>query len=270
VLTAPHPEAQEELILGACQDAGIQPQEIAYVECHGTGTKIGDPIEITAIQNTLGLNRSDPCLIGSVKSNIGHLESAAGIAGLIKAVTAVNHGIIPPNLHFQTPNQHIDFETGPLQVVTEETPIDQQANIGISSFGFGGSNAHLVIQGAEDALRKAIAPIKVPFDRFNATPLDTYLRLQDSDTPAEEAAADAESSDLDVRAAIQSLLFNVTGVNEIDPHLELIEQGLDSMSATELLRTLEEKYHIELEPEVLFEFPLFDEFTVEIEKRIAS
>jgi acyl transferase domain-containing protein len=115
VITAPHPEAQEELIVAACQDAGIRPQEIAYVECHGTGTKIGDPIEISAIRNTVAKSRKETCYLGSVKSNIGHLESAAGIAGLIKSVSALNHGMIPPNLQFSQPNQYIDFKSTPIQ-----------------------------------------------------------------------------------------------------------------------------------------------------------
>ena len=158
VITAPHPEAQEEVILAACQDARITPQEIAYIECHGTGTKIGDPIEISAILNTIAKNRTDTFYVGSVKSIIGHLESAAGIAGLIKSVAVLNHGIIPSNLHFQQPNPHIDFNSNPIQVVTEETPIDHQANIGVSSFGFGGSNAHIIVKGAQPSVRKEIRP----------------------------------------------------------------------------------------------------------------
>ena len=177
VITAPHPEAQEELIAAACQDAGIAPQEIAYIECHGTGTKIGDPIEMSAIQNTIAKDRTDTCYVGSVKSNIGHLESAAGIAGLIKSVAILNHGIIPPNLHFQQPNRYIDFQSHKVQVVTAETRIDHQAYIGVSSFGFGGSNAHVIVRGAEASARKKIRPLEIPFDRGRAASLDIYLRV---------------------------------------------------------------------------------------------
>ncbi len=134
IISAPHPDAQAELIMDACQDAAITPQEISYVECHGTGTKIGDPIEISAIQNTIAKDRKNKCYLGSVKSNMGHLESAAGIAGLIKSVLALNYGIIPPNLHFNQPNEFIDFESYQLNVVSEETEIAHQANIGVSSF----------------------------------------------------------------------------------------------------------------------------------------
>ncbi len=270
VITAPHPEAQEELIAAACQDAAIAPQDIAYVECHGTGTKLGDPIEMSAIQNTIARNRKAPCYVGSVKSNIGHLESAAGIAGLVKAVAALNHGIIPPNLHFQQPNQHIDFDSHPVQVVTEATRIDHQANVGISSFGFGGSNAHIIIQGAEASVRKRIQPLAIPFNRERAAAIGRYLHLLEPASAQANIAPVAEPSLPDVRRMIQSLLFNVTGIEAIDPDMELLEQGLDSLSATEMVRHLEETFEIEIEPDVLFEYPLFDQFAAEIEKRIAQ
>ncbi len=268
VITAPHPEAQEELIEDACQDAGIAPQEIAYVECHGTGTKIGDPIEMSAILNTVAKDRPDTCYVGSVKSNIGHLESAAGIAGLIKAVTTLNHGVIPPNLHFRQPNQHIDFAANPVKVVVEPTPIDQQANVGVSSFGFGGSNAHLLLRGAETAMRKKIEPLEVPFDRDRAVALDAYVSLVETPSGSPAEIAPTVDAGPDVRQTIRTLLFGVTGVESIEPDIELLDQGLDSMSATEMIRHLEETFEVEIEPDVLFEFPLFDQFAEEIERRI--
>jgi 3-oxoacyl-(acyl-carrier-protein) synthase/acyl carrier protein len=268
VITAPHPEAQEELIEAACRDAGIAPQEIAYVECHGTGTKIGDPIEMSAILNTIAKERPDTCYVGSVKSNIGHLESAAGIAGLIKAVVALNHGVIPPNLHFRQPNQHIDFAANPVEVVVEATPIDRQANVGVSSFGFGGSNAHLILRGAETAMRKEIEPLAVPFDRERAAALDNYVSLVETPSGSPAEIAPTVDADPDVRQTIRTLLFSVTGVESIEPDIELLDQGLDSMSATEMIRHLEELFEVEIEPDVLFEFPLFDQFAEEIERRI--
>lgn len=274
LITAPHPQAQEEVIAAACSDARIQPNEIAYVECHGTGTKIGDPIEISAIQNTIASNRRETCFIGSVKSNIGHLESAAGIAGLIKSVAALNHGIIPPNLQFNQPNSHIDFQSHRLQVVTGEIPIDHQAAIGVSSFGFGGTNAHLVIKGASADVRKEIEPVAVPFDRENGLPLAPYLRLTDPATalpaaPTEAAADKAASGNGHVtRAKIDKLVcelfFELTSIPEIDPDIEMTEQGLDSMSGTELVAQLETSFDIEIDPDILFEFPLKDQFVDEV------
>jgi acyl transferase domain-containing protein len=273
VITAPHPEAQEELIRAACRDAGIAPKEIAYIEAHGTGTKIGDPIEMSAIQNTVAEGRTTPCHVGSVKSNIGHLESAAGIAGLIKSVAALNHGFIPPGLHFETPNAHIDFESHPVRVVAEKTPIDHQAHIGVSSFGFGGSNAHVLLRGAEASVRKAIRPVAVPFDRNRAAPFRPYLTLRDAEPappePVPERAV-SEKSGPNVRETVETLLLNVTDIKAIDPEVELLDQGLDSMSATELAHHLEEAFHIEIEPDLLFDYPLFDALVAEIEKRIAN
>ena len=270
VITAPHSEAQEELIITACQEAGIQPSDMAYIECHGTGTKIGDPIEITAIQNTVAKNRTTPCYIGSVKATIGHLESAAGIAGLIKSIAVLNYGTIPPNLHFHQPNQYIDFESHHIEVVTRETPIDQEAIIGVSSFGFGGTNAHVIVKGVEDSVRKPIQPQAVPFNREQATVLAPYLRLVDADGAVSKPAAETDPVETEVRHLIRELFHSLTKIEDIDPELELIEQGLDSMSATELINQLENHFKIEIEPDILFEYALFEQFVEEIEKRIAA
>lgn len=262
VITAPHPEAQEEVILDACSDAQILPNQIAYLETHGTGTKIGDPIEISAIQNTIAQERSTPCLIGSVKSNLGHLESAAGMAGLIKSVIALQHGTIPANLHFNQPNQFIDFESGRITVVNKETPIDRQCYIGISSFGFGGSNAHIVIKGANDADRKKIEEIVSPFNREKSLPLSSFLRISAQDTGKNtEAEPEHPETDVsDIPGFITSLIFELTGMEALEPDIELLEQGLDSLSATELLSQLMETFNIEIEAEILFEYPLPDLF----------
>ena len=271
VITAPHPEAQEELIVSACQDAGIVPQEIAYLECHGTGTKIGDPIEMAAIQNTVARERGDTLYVGSVKSNLGHLESAAGIAGVIKAVAALNYGIIPPNLHFDEPNQFIDFKSFPIVVVAEATPVNQDAKMGISSFGFGGSNAHIVIQGADKSVRKKILPVDVPFHRERAAPLSDYLHLAETAT---EAAANPVPPDsnggIDVMEVVRMHLANVTGMTDFDPDVGLLDQGLDSMSTTELFHHLQEAFKIELNIEVLFDNPLLEQFVEAIEKLMAK
>jgi acyl transferase domain-containing protein len=271
LITAPHPEAQEELIVAACNDAGIRPREIAYVECHGTGTKIGDPIEFAALRNTVAKSRTETCYIGSVKSNIGHLESAAGIAGLIKSVAILNHGVIPPNLQFNQPNQYIDFKSTPIQVVTEPTPIGRQAAIGVSSFGFGGTNAHIVVQGADAAVRKPIQPMKIPFDRDRADALDHYLQTPpkivaepDKDPEADSLAADASLTREAIDKMVGELFFELTNVREIDPDIELPDQGLDSMSGTELITHLETAFNIEIDPDILFEHPRRADFVDEV------
>jgi len=267
VITAPHPEAQEELIVDACQDANIAPQDITYVECHGTGTKIGDPIEISAIQNTIAKNRDSTCYIGSVKSNMGHLESAAGIAGLLKSVIALNKGLIPGNLHFDKPNQFIDFDSYHLQVVSEETPIDREALVGISSFGFGGANAHVIIKGAEDGVRKPLQDLESPFDIERATPITAYFQL-DKDISVSEPEDALIPGTTDVRAVIDQVFFDLTGIKEIDPDVDLTDQGLDSLSATEFVSILENKLGIELDTDLLFDNPFIDQLAESLQDRL--
>lgn len=153
-LMAPNPAAQEALLRDALHDARIHATDVDYVEAHGTGTLLGDPIEATALGTVVGRGRQpdQPLLIGSVKSNLGHLEGAAGIIGLIKTALALHHGRIPASLHFHNPNPHIDFTDLGLRVVTEPTPWptaeDRPARAGVSAFGFGGTNAHAVLEQA--------------------------------------------------------------------------------------------------------------------------
>ncbi len=152
-MLAPNPAAQMAVLRAAYANAGVPPHEVDYVETHGTGTLLGDPIEARALGTVLGRGRPEqsPLLIGAVKSNLGHLEAAAGMAGLIKTVLAVQRASIPGNLHFHNPNPHIPFDQMRLKVVAEqqEWPHNQRPRrAGVSSFGFGGTNAHAVIEQA--------------------------------------------------------------------------------------------------------------------------
>ncbi len=152
-LTVPNGAAQERVIAAALERAGVRATDIDYLEAHGTGTEVGDPIEIDATAAVYGRGRDAdrPLLIGSVKTNIGHLESAAGAAGLIKTVLAINRGLIPKHLHFKTPNPAMDWERLPLQVTSDPTPWPDQADraplAGVSGFGWSGTNAHVVLEG---------------------------------------------------------------------------------------------------------------------------
>ncbi|HEX8122677.1 MAG TPA: SDR family NAD(P)-dependent oxidoreductase [Solirubrobacteraceae bacterium] len=151
-LTAPHGPSQEDVIRRALAQARVRPDELAYVEAHGTGTPLGDPIELAALGRVLGA-RERPALIGSAKTNLGHLEAAAGVAGLIKVVLALQHDEVPPHLHFEQPSPHVAWPSLPLRVVTERTPFPADARrvAGVSSFGFGGTNAHVVLEAAPAA-----------------------------------------------------------------------------------------------------------------------
>jgi len=162
-LMAPNPAAQMAVLRAACSNAGVPPHEVDYVEAHGTGTLLGDPIEARALGTVLGRARpqSAPLLIGSVKSNLGHLDAAAGIAGFIKAVLAVQRRHIPANLNFRTPNPHIPFESLRLKVVGEPTDwpaTGQPRRAGVSSFGFGGTNAHVVLEQGPVSEPVAVQP----------------------------------------------------------------------------------------------------------------
>jgi phthiocerol/phenolphthiocerol synthesis type-I polyketide synthase E len=149
--TAPSVDGQAQAIRTAQLVAGVEPETIGYVETHGTGTPLGDPIEIAALTKAFGLGPGSGgrCLIGSVKTNIGHTDAAAGVAGFIKAVLALERGQIPPSLNFETPNPQIDFAGGPFAVATELEDWDpglHPRRAGVSSFGIGGTNAHVVLE----------------------------------------------------------------------------------------------------------------------------
>lgn len=153
-LTVPSEEAQQALVRQACRVAGVSPGSIQYVEAHGTGTPVGDPIEARALGQALAEGRTPrrPCVIGSVKTHIGHLEAGAGIASVIKVALAMHHRVIPANLHFERPNPAIDFEQLGLRVPVSNEPWPEEDGVrlaGINGFGYGGTNAHVVLQGAE-------------------------------------------------------------------------------------------------------------------------
>ena len=151
-LTVPHTPALVQVIESALSQAGIPPSEVDYLEAHGTGTAVGDPIEIDAVAEVYGRGRDAdrPLLVASVKTNIGHLESAAGIAGLIKTALAVNRGVLPKHLHFEEPNPRLDWQRLPLRVTTTMTDWSSRPGrprrAGVNSFGISGTNAHVVVE----------------------------------------------------------------------------------------------------------------------------
>ncbi|WP_129674292.1 type I polyketide synthase [Candidatus Chloroploca sp. Khr17] len=157
-LTAPNGPAQEAVIRAALADAGIAPSAVGYVEAHGTGTSLGDPIEVQALGSVFGAGRDprEELVIGSAKTNIGHLEAAAGVAGLIKAVLMLHHREFVPNLHFVTPSPHIRWDELPLRVPTmrQEWHTEGRRIAGVSSFGFSGTNAHVIIEEAPAPIAK--------------------------------------------------------------------------------------------------------------------
>ncbi|OBF28319.1 polyketide synthase [Mycobacterium sp. ACS1612] len=154
-LTVPNGVAQQRVIADALKRAGLRPSDVGYLEAHGTGTSLGDPIEAQAAGEVLGAGRepSQPLLMGSVKTNIGHLEAAAGIAGVIKVVLSLEHELLPRHLHFENPSPHIPWDRLAVEVVKEPTPWERNCRpriAGISSFGFAGTNAHVILEEAPE------------------------------------------------------------------------------------------------------------------------
>ncbi|MBY8856106.1 acyltransferase domain-containing protein [Nocardia sp. CA2R105] len=162
-LLAPNPEAQADVLRRAYRDAGIAPSTVDYIEAHGTGTLIGDPIEASALGRIVGRGRDEdkPALLGSAKTNFGHLESGAGAASLAKVIMSLQHNVIPPNIRFAGPNPYIQFDEAHLKIVDAPTEFPRYsgtATIGVSGFGFGGTNAHVVIQEYVPATAEVQAP----------------------------------------------------------------------------------------------------------------
>ena len=202
-ITAPNPDAQMEVLVDAYHDANITPQDVDYVEAHGTGTILGDPIEALALGKVLGYGRDEekPLLLGSCKTNFGHMESAAGAASLIKLALAMEKGVIPPMLHFAGPNPYINFEGDHLEPVTEnrEWPrYSGKAVAGVSGFGFGGTNAHIVV---EEYTGPAAPAAAVEGDRSAADVAETAVDGAATVPAADTVDADAADADADAATA---------------------------------------------------------------------
>jgi acyl transferase domain-containing protein/NADPH:quinone reductase-like Zn-dependent oxidoreductase/SAM-dependent methyltransferase/acyl carrier protein len=193
-LTAPNGPAQEAVIRQALRNAGAVSAEVGYVEAHGTGTLLGDPIEVQALGRAYGAGRSaaTPLLIGSIKTNVGHLEAAAGIAGLAKIVLAVSRRQLPPHLHFVEPNPHVPWDRLPVEVVSRRRswPVDAPL-AAVSSFGFSGTNVHVIVGGAPSPTEDSRPVLPLQLVTVSArTAAGLRRRLEDLNCHLETSAAE--------------------------------------------------------------------------------
>lgn len=222
-ITAPNGAAQEALLRRTLASAGLKPADVAYVEAHGTGTSLGDPIEVRALAAVYGDRPKDqPLLVGSVKTNFGHLEAAAGVAGFIKAVLTLQSGMIPPHLHLRRKNPHIDWERMPIEVPTSLTELpklaDQPRRAAVSSFGFSGTNAHVILEEAPQHIIDSSTPDRsshvLPLSA--RTPASLRVMAEQYATLLEQADAPALSDAAHTAATGRSLFAHRLAITASD------------------------------------------------------
>ncbi|WP_162600236.1 type I polyketide synthase [Streptomyces sp. CS131] len=240
-LTAPSATAQEAVLRAAHARAGVAPDAVGYVELHGTGTPVGDPVEAAALGAVLGAARTEPLPVGSVKTNIGHLEGAAGIAGLLKATLAVERNVVPPSLNFRSAPAGIPLERLNLRIQTEATPLGGGGFVGVSSFGMGGTNCHLVLGPAPDPATKPAAvggstlPVPVLISGHTAQALRSQAaRLKDAVESADLAVADVAHSLATTRARFaRRAVLLAENQEQLLTQLDAVAAGLPAPGTTE-------------------------------------
>ncbi|MEV7358834.1 SDR family NAD(P)-dependent oxidoreductase [Kitasatospora sp. NPDC091276] len=253
-LTAPNGPSQQRVIRQALASAGLSFGDVDAVEAHGTGTTLGDPIEAQALLATYGQDRELPLLLGSIKSNIGHSQAAAGVAGVIKMVLAMQHGVLPQSLHIDQPSTHVDWTAGAVELLTERTDwpaTDHPRRAGVSSFGISGTNAHVILELPESAVPENEAtPGLVPWvvSAKSEVALDAQLaRLTD----AEELPSADVSFTLAGRSALPHRTVLVDGVE--------VARGVAADGKTAFLFSGQGSQRLGMGRELYGRFPVFAE-----------
>jgi acyl transferase domain-containing protein/7-keto-8-aminopelargonate synthetase-like enzyme/acyl carrier protein/SAM-dependent methyltransferase len=270
-ITAPSTLSQTRLELEVYKQAKINPETISYVEAHGTGTKLGDPIEVEALTNAYRQYTQNKqfCAIGSVKTNIGHTQYAAGVAGVIKVLLALKHKKIPPSINFKKPNEHINFKESPFYVPTQlqdwKTENGGKRRATVSAFGFSGTNAHLVIEEYISPLQKGLsvqsAQLIVLSAKNPARLKASAKQIVDFLTPAKEVESVdfVDNDSLSKDKICQYLLDSVSQILKVsDKDISLDEAlsdyGFDTVSLTALNHRIHDKYQLEITPAIFSEY----------------
>ncbi|MGD6960813.1 SDR family NAD(P)-dependent oxidoreductase [Fictibacillus phosphorivorans] len=292
-LTAPNASAQADLLVNAYERANIDPNTVTYIETHGTGTSLGDPVEINGLKkafNTLNKKRgkespTEPhCWIGSVKTNIGHLETAAGIAGLLKVLLSIKYKKLPASLHLKQLNPYIQLENSPFSIVTKTIPWeplkDSSYNAiprraGVSSFGFGGANAHIVLEeykkqpAGENVIEE---PQVILLSAKNKERLKDYVKSLLSCLSKNSKKIPLPNNNqlnLNIQGEIIKVISEMLNVNsdDIAVYESFADLGLDKVSLNRLAQQLSECFKFELPLTLLQEYPSIEEAATVLEEK---
>ena len=230
-LTVPSPRSQAALLAETYAQAGIDPSALDYLEAHGTGTAVGDPVEARAIGMALGQQRrpGNPLPIGSVKGNLGHLEAASGVAGLVKALYCLRHRVVPATVGLETPSPNIDFQALNIEVVTTNRPLKEKGTlvVGVNSFGFGGANAHVILASGPD-------PAPVPAEPPRSAMLPLVLSARDQGALHQAAIELADFMQAQPAAILDDIAANAAFRRDWHPYRAIVHGTEPARIAEEL------------------------------------
>ena len=266
-LTVPNGRAQQKVIQEALENAQVQPQDVTYVEAHGTGTSLGDPIEVEALANVYSKNRTQPLFIGSVKTNIGHTEAAAGVAGVIKVVLSLIHRTIPKHLHFTKINPHVHLDN--MQIAQENITLPEGPIFAaVSSFGFSGTNAHIVLENGPKPIVANLSH-NHPFDRkryWIKREGHVLIRVEQEILVSQLEHIELSERRNHIKSFVSDTLRGVLAIpasEPIDEEKGFFDMGLDSIMAVELKKRIQQGLgkSIILETSALFDHSSVEKMT---------